>query len=201
MSRYILALTAAIVCSAPVLAQTETQTQPRTTQHHDHSAAQHAAHGTKPSSAKAVPREPGQSAFAAIQEIVAILEADPEIDWSRVDIEALRNHLADMDNVTLRADVKTLPVEDGYRFTVTGDGDVTNSIRRMLTAHAATMNGTHGFRYEVAEVPGGAILSVYVSKPSDLQKLSGLGFIGVMTLGAHHQEHHLALASGQSPHH
>ncbi len=104
MSRYILALTAAIVCSAPVLAQTETQTQ--TTQHHDHSAAQHAAHGTKPSSTKAVPREPGQSAFAAIQEIVAILEADPETDWSRVNIEALRNHLADMDNVTLRADVK-----------------------------------------------------------------------------------------------
>lgn len=199
MSRYILALTAAIVCSTPVLAETQTQTQ--TTQHHDHSAAQHAAHGTKPSSAKAVPREPGQSAFAAIQEIVAILEADPETDWSSVNIEALRNHLADMDNVTLRADVKTLPVEDGYRFTVTGDGDVTNSIRRMLTAHAATMNGTRGFRYEVAEVPGGAILSVYVSKPSDLQKLSGLGFIGVLTLGAHHQEHHLALASGQSPHH
>ncbi|WP_417710980.1 hypothetical protein [Roseibium aggregatum] len=197
MNRYILALTAAIACTAPVQAQVQAQT----TQHHDHTAMQHAAPGAGLSSAKAVPREPGQSAFAAIQEIVTILESDPETDWSRVDIEALRNHLADMDNVTLRADVQTTTVEGGYRFTVTGEGKVTSSIRRMLSAHAATMNGTRGFGYEVAETPGGSILTVSASEPSDLKMLSGLGFIGVMTLGAHHQEHHLALASGQSPHH
>jgi hypothetical protein len=162
---------------------------------------QHAVDGTGPSSAKAAPREPGQSAFAAIQEIVTILEADPQTDWSNVDIETLRSHLIDMDNVTLRSDVQTLPVEDGYRFTVTGEGKVTSSIRRMLSAHAATMNGIRGFSYEVAETPGGSVLTVTASEPSDLQMLAGLGFIGVMTLGAHHQEHHLALASGQSPHH
>ncbi len=31
--------------------------------------------------------------------------ADPETDSSQVDIEALRQHLIDMDNVTLRARV------------------------------------------------------------------------------------------------
>ena len=36
------------------------------------------------------PREAGQAAFAAIAEIVARLEADPMTDWSRVDLEALR---------------------------------------------------------------------------------------------------------------
>lgn len=50
-----------------------------------------------------LPRETGQSAFAAIQEIVAMLEADPKTDWSKVDIEALRQHLIDMNNVTLGA--------------------------------------------------------------------------------------------------
>ncbi|MDP1699378.1 MAG: hypothetical protein Q8L53_00255 [Aestuariivirga sp.] len=36
-----------------------------------------------------LPQETGQSAFAAIQEIVAILSANPATDWSKIDIEAL----------------------------------------------------------------------------------------------------------------
>jgi len=40
---------------------------------------------------------PGQDAFGAIQEIVQILDADPKTDWSKVDLEALRQHLIDMD--------------------------------------------------------------------------------------------------------
>ena len=51
------------------------------------------------------PREPGQVAFAANQEVVAILASDPATDWSKVDIEALRQHLIDMNSVTLRARV------------------------------------------------------------------------------------------------
>ena len=53
-----------------------------------------------------------------------ILEADPKTDWSKVDIEALRRHLIDMNNVTLYADVRSEPVEGGMRFTVTGAGAV-----------------------------------------------------------------------------
>ena len=58
-------------------------------------------------------------AFAAIQEIVRSLEADPKTDWSKVNIEGLRQHLIDMDNVTLRSSVASAPVESGVRFTVT----------------------------------------------------------------------------------
>jgi hypothetical protein len=64
------------------------------------------------------PLEPGQSAFAAIQEIVEILETDPATDWSKVDVEALRRHLIDMDNVTLAAEVEAAAVNGGARFTV-----------------------------------------------------------------------------------
>lgn len=45
-----------------------------------------------------------QSAFVAIQEIVWLQEANPKTDWSKVNIELLRQHLIDMDNVSLRTD-------------------------------------------------------------------------------------------------
>ena len=45
----------------------------------------------------------GQDAFGTIQEIVRILEADPTTDWSKVNIAALREHLIDMNEVTLHA--------------------------------------------------------------------------------------------------
>ena len=51
----------------------------------------------------AEPREAGQSAFAAVREIVGILEADPATDWSKVDVEALRRHLIDMMQATRAA--------------------------------------------------------------------------------------------------
>ena len=145
------------------------------------------------------PTQVGQSAFAAIQEIVAILEADPKTDWSKVDIEALRRHLVDMNNVTLYADAKADPVDGGVRFVVTGAGPVVDSIRRMTLAHAATMNGVGGWSYQAEPLDGGAALTVKVP-PKDLAKLKALGFIGVMTRGMHHQMHHLMIARGEHPH-
>ena len=164
-------------------------------QGHDH-------HGkaAPPPAASSAPTQPGQAAFAAIQEIVQILEADPRTDWSKVDIEALRRHLVDMDNVTLRAAVVATPLDTGVRYAVTGDGAVRDSIRRMVSAHAAAMNGAGGWTYVAAETADGATLTVTVP-PADLARLRALGFIGVMTRGMHHQQHHLALARGDQPHH
>jgi len=141
--------------------------------------------------------EGGQAAFAAIQEIVARLMADPDTDWSRVDIAALRQHLIDMDNVTLRAAVQAETIADGARFLVTSaDPAVTASIRTMVPAHAATMNGVEGWDMQAGEIPGGASLTV----TGDPLRIRALGFIGIMTVGMHHQAHHLALASGMNPH-
>lgn len=149
--------------------------------------------------AGALPTEPGQGAFAAIQEIVGILEADPKTDWSKVDIDGLRQHLIDMDNVTLRANAKGEPVDGGMRFTVSGDGPVKDSIQRMVMAHAATMNGVGGWKFTASETDTGAILTV-LTPAKDVAKLRGLGFIGVLTRGMHHQMHHLMLARGENPH-
>lgn len=149
--------------------------------------------------AKRAPTEPGQSAFAAIQEIVQILEDDPGTDWSRVNIEALRQHLIDMNNVTLAAHVSNEAIDGGMKFVVTGDGTVRDSIQRMASAHAATMDGVGGWHFTAKGTADGAIVEVSVP-PQDKDKLKALGFIGVMTRGMHHQEHHLMIARGEHPH-
>lgn len=143
------------------------------------------------------PTEGGQAAFAAIQEIVAALLADPKTDWGRVNIEALRQHLIDMDNVTLRAKVAAEEIEGGARFTVTSDDPaVQASIRAMTVAHAATMDGVEGWSLAAEETEDGAILTA----TGDPIRIRALGFIGLMTVGMHHQAHHLSLARGEMPH-
>src|SRR5690348_4894459 len=52
-----------------------------------------------------VPVQPGQAAFGAAQEIVRMLLADPGTDWSKVNVDALRQHLIDMNEVVMRAKV------------------------------------------------------------------------------------------------
>jgi hypothetical protein len=185
--RWIVAV--AVICLAPVLAWAQ---HPG---HHGHAPARPSEQATAP----AVAREAGQSAFAAIQEIVALLEADPRTDWSKVDLEALRRHLVDMDNVTLRAAVATEAIPGGMRFVATGAGDVRDSIRRMVLAHAATMDGTDGWRFAAREHPQGAEMTV-LPPAAQVERLRALGFIGVMTHGMHHQAHHLMIARGAGPH-
>ena len=62
-----------------------------------------------------IPTLIGQDAFGAIQEIVQILDADPNTDWSKVDLEALRQHLIDMNEVTLRADAAPKQIDGVWR--------------------------------------------------------------------------------------
>lgn len=148
----------------------------------------------------ALPRETGQSAFAAIQEIVVLLSANPATDWSRVDIEALRQHLIDMNNVTLGAIVDVKQLDGSMQYSVTGEGPVRESIKRMVVAHAATMNGFDGWKYAAEPTDTGAILTVTPPDPTAMVKLRALGFIGIMSLGMHHPQHHWMLATGKQPH-
>jgi hypothetical protein len=165
-------------------------------------AAQHHAHhgAMRGTTAAPAPREPGQAAFAAIAEIVARLDADPATDWAKVDIDALRRHLVDMDNVTLRAVATATPVANGVRYVVTGTGAVRESIRRMVPAHAMTMNGVDGIGFTAETHPEGAVLIVTAVDAARLPMIWGLGFFGMMTRGMHHQQHHLGIATGNAPH-
>lgn len=163
----------------------------------DH-AAHHAAM-TAPS-AGAVPAMPGQDAFGAIQEIVRILDADPATHWSRVDIEALRRHLIDMNEVTLGARAVATPVEGGARYEVSGEGRTLEAILRMIPAHAREIDGMSGWAVRTEPVATGVVLTTTAADAGQVARIRGLGFIGIMALGNHHQAHHLAMAKGEFRH-
>ena len=148
------------------------------------------------------PTQPGQATFAAIAEVVAILVADPATDWSKVNIEALRQHLIDMDDVTMRSEVKQESISGGAQFTVTGSGRTVAAIQRMARAHGTMVAGDSAQRVTVEQVPSGARVSVVMRDASDtaaVARIRGLGFHGLLTTGDHHGPHHLALARGAAP--
>ena len=146
------------------------------------------------------PTLPGQDAFGAIQEIVQMLDADPKTDWSKVDLEALRQHLIDMNEVTLKADAKPKQIDGGLEIAVTGNERTLVAIQRMVTAWAKTMNGHQGWTTKVSELPNGELLTVTATDPTEVQHIRGLGFIGLLASGSHHQMHHLAMAKGEFDH-
>jgi hypothetical protein len=77
------------------------------------------------------------------------------------------------------------------------DPAVVASIRAMTAAHGATMNGVEGWDMQAEVFDGDAVMTV---TGHDIVRFRGLGFIGLATVGMHHQARHLALASGQNPH-
>ena len=171
-------------------------------QDHKHEPGMTHPADSRAANAPTSPQRPGQAAFGAIAEVVAILTADTTTDWSKVNIEALRQHLIDMHDVTIRSTVVQQPIAGGARFTVTGAGRVTDAIRRMAKSHAA-MVGTGGAqRVTVEEIPDGARLTVIAAQSGDsaaVARIRGLGFIGMLTLGDHHGPHHVAMARGDTP--
>lgn len=142
------------------------------------------------------PTMPGQDAFGAIQEIVQILQSDPKTDWSKVNIGALREHLIDMNEVTLHAAALEHVVDNGIEITVTGEGRTLEAIKRMVPAHVNELREI-GWNAKADDLPNGVKLTVLASDAQPLTKLKALGFLGIMVQGGHHQPHHLMIALGQ----
>ncbi|MDQ6888276.1 MAG: hypothetical protein M3068_13455 [Gemmatimonadota bacterium] len=81
----------------------------------------------------------GQAAYGAIGEIVRMLKADPSTDWSNVNVEALRQHLIDMNDVTMQSVVEQRNILGGIEVDVTGTSRTIAAIRRMTTSHSRTL--------------------------------------------------------------
>ncbi len=142
----------------------------------------------------------GQDAFGAVQAIVRMLEADPATDWSKINLEALRQHLIDMNEVVLGADAVAKPIDGGLQIAVTGRGRTLKAIQRMLPAHAHELNQMNGWSAKTESLPSGVRLTVTSTDPKEVQHIRGLGFIGLLVSGSHHQLHHLAIARGELIH-
>ena len=157
--------------------------------------AQHDMSGPRPTS-------PGNAAFGTISEIVRMLDADPKTDWSKVNIEALRQHLIDMDLVLMTSTVKQRNVAGGVELDVTGTGPTVAAIRRMAVNHTRMLDGAQ-YRASAADIAGGAKLTIAAKNHGDsaaVARIRGLGFAGLFTEGDHHAMHHLMLAKGQAVH-
>jgi len=144
---------------------------------------------------------PGQAAFGAIRDVVRTLESDPKTDWSKVNLEALRQHLIDMDDVTMRSEVVQRPIAGGLQMDITGAGRTTFAIRRMITSHGAMLDQSTDYHASVVEIPNGTRLTVTSRNPEDAKavaRIRGLGFAGILTEGDHHAQHHIALARGDA---
>jgi hypothetical protein len=175
---------------------------PMMLQHHQQGMMMPMADQPTVPTATATPTMPGQDAFGAIQEIVRMLAADPKTDWSKVNLEALRQHLIDMNEVTLKADAAAKPIDGGLEIAVTGTGRTVEAIQRMVPAHAHEIERTHlnGWSTKTAPLANGVMLTVTAADPKEVTHIRGLGFIGLLVSGSHHQPHHLAMAKGEFMH-
>ena len=159
-------------------------------------ADRHHDHGAGPN----MPIEAGQGAFAAMAEIVSILESDPATDWTKVDLSALRLHLVDMNRLTLDANTDEVPLDDGLSIVITGVDRTLEAIHRMVPAHAKELDLMPNWSAAAETQATGAKLIVTSDDPDVQAKIRGLGFFGLMATGSHHQDHHLAIARGETVH-
>lgn len=147
--------------------------------------------------------EAGNDAFGTIQEVVMKLNSNPDTDWSKVDLEALRQHLIDMENFTVHVAVlNNEDIEKGARFTVQATSkDAYGSLKRMFDAHPAMVKQEAGWDMQVAENRDKSFtVMVTTDKPKEVAKIRGLGYIGIIAYGQHHQQHHWMMATGMHAH-
>ena len=160
----------------------------------------HETHSQGPPLQNSILTEPGQGAFAALSEVVRVLEADPDTDWGRVDLAGLRAHLVDMDRLVSDTIVEETELPDGLSAMATGAADTLATIRRMVPAHAAQLAQDDRWTVEEVDSENGVELRVTSGDPSVVARIRGLGFFGLMASQDHHREHHMMMARGEDAH-
>lgn len=147
-------------------------------------------------------KEAGNAIFGTIQETIKMLDADPNTNWEKVDIEGLRQHLIDMENFTSGVDVLSeKKIEKGAEIIVRAKSEEAHhSLDRALKAHPSMMESETGWTMGVKQNKERFTLTIETQKPEEVARLRALGYIGVMALGDHHQIHHWMMASGSNPH-
>ena len=162
--------------------------------------ANHAGHVMSQPEASELPSEPGDGTFAALIEIVAMLSADPDTDWTRVDIDGLREHLVDMNQLVIGASVRSEPLPDGIRMRIGTTGRAGEAASRMVPAHAPFVATETGWQSEVAREDDEIVWTVTAADTGPVARIQALGFFGLMATGDHHRMHHMAMARGQTAH-
>ena len=166
----------------------------------DHKHTEGMQHQNSIANVSKPPTEGGQATFSAIIEIVALLEKDPNTDWSNINIDLLRSHLVDMNELMLNTvATKEVLVDNTIRFTVTGGTDrAIAAIGRMVPAHSGFIQSARGWQIEPELNATGATLTINTEDTGSIKRLNALGFYGFMSLESHHQTHHYQMAHGHA---
>jgi hypothetical protein len=175
---------------------------PMASAHMHHANMSHTAmmgHNIAPT--QVVLTESGTDPFATLQEVIAALESNTNTSWEKVNIEALRLHLVEMQDMTINVDVKQRHIDNGFQAVVLPTTSrAVKSLTRVLSGHPAQMKAETGWDMQVQINNSVFTLTVTTDNAKDVAKIRGLGYIGVMAYGNHHQPHHWAMASGDNPH-
>ena len=168
----------------------------------EHSAGQHSGHAQQGSQSAAPLTEAGNDAYGTLQEALQKLLADPKTDWSKVNMEALRQHLVDMNNFTANVDIaRQTPVKNGVEvILVPHNKRVVESLKRMFAAHPQQLKNETGWDMKIIDLSGSYKISITTKNLNEVKKIQGLGYIGIMAWGNHHQAHHWMMAKGGNPH-
>ena len=147
--------------------------------------------------------EAGNDIFGTIQEVINRLSDDPNTNWEEVNIEALRLHLLDMNDMTLNVEVLSYkPIKNGLETVVKATTPRANlALKRVFKAHPSQLKKETGWDMKVVEDNSQYILTISSMNHKEVSKIRALGYIGVMAYGSHHQPHHLSMAMGKNPHH
>lgn len=147
--------------------------------------------------------EAGQDAFGTIQEVIRKLNSNPNTDWKNVHLEMLRQHLIDMNDMTLHVDViSQKPIKYGSEIVIKPTTQRSKlALKRILSAHPKQLKMETGWEMNAVQDAATYILKTTSNNQNDVDKIRGLGYIGLMSIGMHHQKHHWMMAIGKNPHH
>ncbi len=146
--------------------------------------------------------EAGNDIFGTIQEVIANLNANTDTDWDKVNIEALKEHLLDMRDMTVNVEVISQNrIKNGSEILImpTNKRSI-QAMKRVLSAHPAQLKKEINWQMRVQKQGNKYLLTTTTDKTAEVNKIVGLGYIGLMAYGNHHQPHHWLMATGGSPH-
>ena len=141
----------------------------------------------------------GNEIFGTVQEVVQKLENDPKTDWSKVDLEALRQHLLDMKAFTEEVEViSQTHIKNGLSIEIKPQTSrAGEALERVMKMHPLMLKQEKGWDMQSKLLNGNFLISVTTENSSEVDELRALGYIGILAEGAHHQAHHWMIATGQ----